>query len=74
MRTAPVRLTKYESGIILEFLNTRIKELSETSDDEESSNLTMMMLEELRKKMQTVYNKTSYVNAYTRKENNENEK
>lgn len=68
MRTAPVRLTKYESGIILEFLNTRIKELSETSDDVESSNLTLMMLEELRKKMQTVYSKTSYVNAYTRKE------
>lgn len=69
MRTAPVRLTKYESGIILEFVNARIKELNETINDIESSNLTMMMLEELRKKMQTVYNKTSYVNAYTRKEN-----
>ena len=69
MRTAPVRLTKYESGIILEFVNARIKELNETTNDIESSNLTMMMLEELRKKMQTVYNKTSYVNAYTRKEN-----
>lgn len=67
MRTAPVRLTKYESGIILDFIDRKMKELK-CCDPLEAS-LTLMMLEELQKKMQKVYNKTSYVNAYTRKEN-----
>ena len=77
MKSAPIRLTKYESGVLLSYIENKIEDIRveiltapemKTSNEElESLHLDEMMYENLRIKLKTCYDKCSYQMPYTRK-------
>ena len=70
MRSAPIRLTKFESGVILDYLEKDIencKELIElNSVDKNSMELRITALYDLKNKIQRAYDKCEYKMAYAR--------
>lgn len=72
MRSAPIRLTKFESGVILDYLEKDIencKELIElNSVDKNSMELRITALYDLKSKIQRAYDKCEYKKAYARGE------
>lgn len=72
MRSAPIRLTKFESGVLLDYLEKDIddcKELIELNGvDKNSMELRITALYDLKTKMQRAYDKCEYQKAYSRGE------
>lgn len=72
MRSAPIRLTKFESGVLLDYLEKDIKDCKEIIElngvDKNSMELRITALYDLRDKMQRAYNKCEYKKAYSRGE------
>lgn len=72
MRSAPIRLTKFESGVILDYLDKDIndcKELIELNGvDKNSMEMRITTLYDLRDKIQRAYDKCEYKKAYARGE------
>lgn len=70
MRSAPIRLTKFESGVLLDYLEKDIddcKELIELNGvDKNSMELRITALYDLKAKMQRAYDKCEYQKAYSR--------
>lgn len=71
MRSAPIRLTKYESGFLLEYIEDVIKQ--KESDVvkgglQNSIALELTSLYDLHKKIDNAFKKCEYIKAYSRKE------
>lgn len=77
MKSAPIRLTKYESGVLLNYIDNRIFDITMQIDcayeakisqeEVESLHLDEMMLTALKLKLKNCYEKCSYQMPYTRK-------
>lgn len=75
MRSSPIRLTKYESGLLLSYVASVIDEknnlISETNYSDDSFNTQAMELTnlyDLYKKLDNAFKKCEYKKAYSRKE------
>ena len=70
MRSAPIRLTKFESGVLLDYLEKDIEDCKELIElngvDKNSMELRITALYDLKNKMQRAYNKCEYEKAYSR--------
>ena len=74
MRSAPIRLTKYESGFLLKFVEEQIKikqDFIAKNEYDETFNVVAMELTnlyDLHKKLDNAFKKCEYIKAYSRKE------
>ena len=72
MRSAPIRLTKFESGVLLDYLEKDIEDCKELIElngvDKNSMELRITALYDLKNKMQRAYDKCEYKKAYARGE------
>lgn len=70
MRSAPIRLTKFESGVILDYLEKDIRDCQGLIEingvDKNSMEFRITALYDLREKMQRAYDKCEYKKAYAR--------
>ena len=72
MRSVPIRLTKFESGLLLNYLDTEINQcleiINEGSMDKNSFEFRLVNLYDLKKKLVTAYKKLEYQPSYSRDE------
>ena len=70
MRSAPIRLTKFETALMLNYLDTEIRQcleiIAEGSIDKASFEFRLMNLYDLKKKLKNAYDKCDYEKAYSR--------
>lgn len=70
MRSAPIRLTKFESGLLLNYLDQEISEcldcIADGTVDKSSFEFRLMNLYDLKKKLKNAYDKCDYEKAYSR--------
>lgn len=70
MRSAPIRLTKFESGLLLNYLdediNRCINVISDDTMEKNAYEFRLMNLYDLKNKLKNAYNKCDYEKAYSR--------
>lgn len=77
MKSAPIRLTKYESGVLLSYINNNIESIQNQINNAqyeglekefvENLHLTEIMLASLKMKLETCYNKCAYQMPYSKR-------
>lgn len=72
MRSAPIRLTKFESALLLEYLRDDINEcldkINQNGSDKNVYEFRIASLYDLKKKLMNAYEKCEYGKAYSRGE------
>lgn len=70
MRSAPIRLTKFESGLLLNYLDEDIEHcidvISANTMEKNAYEFRLMNLYDLKNKLKNAYNKCDYEKAYSR--------